>query len=28
VVDRLGYFITDEPWVDGEEWEWCDLSLA
>jgi hypothetical protein len=26
-VDRLGYFITDEPWVDGEEWEWCDLSL-
>lgn len=27
IVDRLGYFITDEPWVDGEEWEWCDLGL-
>lgn len=27
VVDRLGYFITDEPWVDGEEWEWADLGL-
>lgn len=26
VVDRLGYFITDEPWVDGEEWEWADLK--